>query len=58
MSVLVKYTSGKRIYLGKKDAWSTLIKFVSDLKSSPRISDEIRIKAGITSISALREKYP
>ena len=55
-SVLVKYTSGKRIYLGKKGAWSTRIKFVAALKSNPRISDEIRMKAGITTSSASREK--
>ena len=28
-SVLVKYTSGKRIYLGKNDAWGIHIKFTA-----------------------------
>ena len=55
--MLVKYTSGKRIYLGKKDAWGTRIKFVAALKSNERVSDKIRTTAGITSSSSLREKY-
>jgi len=55
--VLIKYTSGKRIYLGKRDSRSTRIYFVAALKSNPRISDEIRKLVGISSTLCLRERY-
>ncbi|EJK56195.1 hypothetical protein THAOC_23970, partial [Thalassiosira oceanica] len=55
-SVLVKYTSGKRVYLGKKDGWEVRLNFVAASKSNNRLTDEVRADLNIKETSFVREK--
>ena len=54
-SRVIKFTSGKRIYFGRKDGWEIRVKFAAAKKSDPRMTNKVRNEMGITSTSAVRE---